>query len=217
MMKEQTIEIKKTARYYTLGTLSENTKTVWFVCHGYGQLANYFLRNFKSLENEKTFVISPEGFHRYYLDGFSGRVGASWMTKEGRLNDIADYVAYLDQLYHNVFNLVNRNNVTVNVLGFSQGGATATRWTCQGISKIDNLILWAAVYPPDLNFEADTQTLNSLNFKLVIGDDDKFISESALLEHINLLDKKRINYELIRYNGTHNIDSDTLEGLNQAL
>ena len=99
MMKEQTIETKKTARYYTLGTLSENTKTVWFVCHGYGQLANYFLRNFKLLENEKTFVISPEGFHRYYLNGFSGRVGASWMTKEDRLNDIADYVAYLDQLY----------------------------------------------------------------------------------------------------------------------
>ena len=214
MMKEQTIETKKTARYYTLGTLSENTKTVWFVCHGYGQLANYFLRNFKLLENEKTFVISPEGFHRYYLNGFSGRVGASWMTKEDRLNDIADYVAYLDQLYDKVFNQVDRNNITVNVLGFSQGGATAIRWTCQGISKIDNLILWAAVYPPDLNFEADTQTLNSLNFKLVIGDDDEFISESALLEHANLLDEKGINYEIIRYNGTHNIDSDTLAGLN---
>jgi len=126
-MKEQTIETKKTARYYTLGALSEKTRTVWFVCHGYGQLANYFLRNFKSLENEKTFIISPEGFHRYYLNGFSGRVGASWMTKEDRLNDIADYVAYLDQLYHKVFSSVNRNNLKVNLLGFSQGGATATR------------------------------------------------------------------------------------------
>lgn len=216
-MKEQTIESKKTARYYTLGKLSKNTKTVWFICHGYGQLANYFLRNFKSIEDEHTFVISPEGFHRYYLNGFSGRVGASWMTKEDRSNDIADYVAYLDQLYDKVFNQVDRNNITVNVLGFSQGGATATRWTCQGISKIDNLILWAAVYPPDLNFEAHSQTLNSLNFRIVIGDDDEFISESELLEHTNLLDEKGINYEIIRYNGTHKINSDTLASLNQAL
>ena len=103
------------------------------------------------------------------------------------------------------------------IAGFSQGGATATRWTCQGISKIDNLILWAAVYPPDLNFEAHSQTLNSLNFRIVIGDDDEFISESELLEHTNLLDEKGINYEIIRYNGTHKINSDTLSSLNQAL
>ena len=139
------------------------------------------------------------------------------MTKEDRLNDIADYVAYLDQLYHKVFSSVNRNNLKVNLLGFSQGGATATRWACQGISKIDNLILWAAVYPPDINFDLDVSTLNNLNFKLVIGNDDEFISENAILENVNLLDQKGINFELIRYGGTHKIDKETLIDLSKTI
>ncbi|MBL4625299.1 MAG: hypothetical protein JKY42_09205 [Flavobacteriales bacterium] len=209
-MEENTLTVSKRARYYTLGKLTNKTKSVWIVCHGYGQLSSYFLRNFRVLENKETYIIAPEGFHRYYLNGLSGRVGASWMTKEDRLSDISDYVNYLDQLYESVFTQIERKNVTVNVLGFSQGGATATRWVCQGTSIIDNLVLWAAVYPPDLNFEVDTNTLNRLNFKLIIGDDDEFISEETIKKHIKLLTEKGINHELIRYAGKHKIEPQTL-------
>jgi predicted esterase len=210
-MEEHAIRILKTGRFYTLGLLNDQTKSIWIVCHGYGQLANYFLRNFKTLENNETYIIAPEGFHRYYLNGVSGRVGASWMTKEDRLSDINDYVNYLDQLYESIFSQTDNKNIEVNVLGFSQGGATATRWVCQGNSRVDNLILWAAVYPPDLNFEVDTTTLNELNLKLVIGDNDEFISEETVTTHIDLLTEKGINHELIRYAGKHKIESDILK------
>ncbi|MBL4653973.1 MAG: hypothetical protein JKY53_14090, partial [Flavobacteriales bacterium] len=133
-MEEHSIQITKTGRYFSLGSLSKKTTSVWIVCHGYGQLANYFLRNFNVLEDENTYIVAPEGFHRYYLNGFSGRVGASWMTKEDRLSDIDDYVNYLDRVYKSIFSKIDRKNATVNVLGFSQGGATTTSWACQGKS-----------------------------------------------------------------------------------
>ena len=46
-MQKHEIEITKTARYFTLGELNENTKTVWFVLHGYAQTAEDFLESLK--------------------------------------------------------------------------------------------------------------------------------------------------------------------------
>jgi len=51
----------------------------------------------------------------------------------------------------------------------------------------------------------------------VIGNDDEFISENAILENVNLLDQKGINYELIRYGGTHKIDKETLIDLSKTI
>ncbi len=203
-MEQHTITSRKTARFFTLGNLTKETENVWIICHGYGQLANYFLRNFSSLANNKTAIIAPEGFHRYYLNGFSGRVGASWMTKEDRLNDISDYVYYLDQVASLALESCG-NKTNVNVIGFSQGGATATRWTCMGKTTINKLILWAAVYPPDSNFDANTKILNSCDFRLVIGNQDEFVSEESISKHVAELDQLRIKYKLIRYEGGHKI------------
>ncbi len=81
-MKEHHLIIPKTARYFQNGELNQSTSEVWIVCHGYGQLANFFLRKFDLLNSNTTCIIAPEGLHRYYLEGSAGRVGASWMTKE---------------------------------------------------------------------------------------------------------------------------------------
>ncbi|MCZ8216519.1 MAG: phospholipase, partial [Cyclobacteriaceae bacterium] len=86
-MNTHTISFQFKARYQTLGKLDANTRKVWFVLHGYGQLAEYFLRKFKSLEAQEIFVIAPEGLSRFYMEdvtrrsqGGSQRVGATWMT-----------------------------------------------------------------------------------------------------------------------------------------
>jgi hypothetical protein len=77
------------ARYSRLGEINDDTEQVWFVIHGYGQLAHYFIRKFALLENKNTCIIAPEGLSRFYVNelkegGFrnSDRVGATWMTKE---------------------------------------------------------------------------------------------------------------------------------------
>ena len=45
-MTEHQFATTRTARYYQLGALSAATRRVWFVAHGYRQLARYFLRHF---------------------------------------------------------------------------------------------------------------------------------------------------------------------------
>src|SRR5688572_11691490 len=47
-------------RYYTLGDLTLSTNSIWFVLHGYGQLASYFIRKFDTLKDNNIFVIAPD-------------------------------------------------------------------------------------------------------------------------------------------------------------
>ena len=43
MSQSHSISTQKTARVFTYGTLSEKTKLVWIVAHGYGFLAEFFI------------------------------------------------------------------------------------------------------------------------------------------------------------------------------
>jgi predicted esterase len=201
------ISIPYKARYFTHGNFSEKTKNIWFVCHGYGQLAEYFIRKFHVLNPQENFVIAPEGLHRFYLNGHNGRVGASWMTKEDRLMDIENYVHYLDAIYKET---IKFTTAKIILLGFSQGAATASRWAAFGNSKFDKLILWAGVFPPDLPFEDCLVKINNLNPLLVVGTKDEFISAEELNEKTKWLDKEKINYKLIQFEGRHDIDNNVL-------
>mgnify|MGYP005635791035 FL=1 len=74
---EYKISVSKTARYYLLEP--EKIKSVLLVVHGYRQLAESFIKKFEPLLNEGVMVIAPEGLHRFYIEGYTGDVGASWM------------------------------------------------------------------------------------------------------------------------------------------
>lgn len=216
-MKENHITVSKKARYFTSGNYNDKTQNVWIVCHGYGQLANYFLKKFDCLNNEQTFIIAPEGFHRFYTNGFNGRVGASWMTKEDRLNDIDDYVNFLNLLYDDIIKRFSVNSITINVLGFSQGAATVCRWIQRGYAKIDNLILWAAVFPPDVTFEIFNTEIISKKQYIVCGDKDEFISTEDIEKQKKLLDENGIEYKLLTFNGKHEINTETLVELDNMI
>ena len=71
MAEEKHLVIPKTARYFLHGTPSEKTKEIWFIIHGYGQLAQYFIRHFSHFDPETTLVAAPEGLSRFYLEGTS--------------------------------------------------------------------------------------------------------------------------------------------------
>lgn len=201
------ITIPYKARYFTHGTISNNTRNIWFICHGYGQLAEYFIKKFHVLNPEENFVIVPEGLHRFYLNGHSGRVGASWMTKEDRLTDIENYIHYLDNIYNAT---IKNTKAKIILLGFSQGAATASRWAAMGNSKIDKLILWAGVFPPDLPFEICLSKINNLEPLLVMGNNDEFISEDELNEKTRWLNEQKINYQILKFKGKHDIYGNVL-------
>jgi predicted esterase len=180
------------------------------VCHGYGQLANYFIGNFEVLQNEQTIVVAPEGLHRFYWEKFSGRVVASWMTKEDREDDIKDYINYLNHVYKEVLDSVKDQNVKIHVLGFSQGTATVCRWLASGNVRVDNLILWAGFFPEDMNFKINKNAFDSVKITLAIGDDDEFINDVKVKEQEMLLNKNDISYDLLRFSGKHIIPAKPL-------
>lgn len=216
-MQQKNIIIPKTARYFLLNELTDQTEHVWFVCHGYAQLANYFINNFDELDMNKNLIIAPEGLHRFYWKGFSERVVASWMTKEDRENDILDYVNYLNVVYAEVISSLKNKKVKINVLGFSQGTATVCRWLASNKVKVDNLILWAGAFPSDMNFEKNKEVFNKLKTFVVVGNADEFINDDEVAKHSDLLKKNEIAFELIRFQGKHEINKQTLNELQKRL
>ncbi len=212
-MQEHHLTVPCTARFFTLGHPSASVKQVWFLCHGYGQLAATLLEEFRVLDNGDRYLVAPEGLSRYYTNHRAKAVGASWMTREDRLSEIADYVRYLDHLYEHVFATVRRSDVGVYVLGFSQGAATAARWISLGQAVADRLILWGELLPPDLDLEAAWGKLEDARLTFVVGSQDRYLDPDGLLTMEERLFDHEIPYETIAYDGGHWIDRDILNSL----
>lgn len=203
---EQHIEYKRTGRYYTFGNPNTATNVI-VALHGYGQLPAYFIRKFNSLNPENYLVICPEGPHRFYNAGTSGRVGASWMTKEDRLNDITDYIRFLNEIWE----LINVKYTFefATLIGFSQGGATASRWLAKGNATFDKFILWAAVFPPDMEESYTSHFKKTSNF-FVIGDQDEYSSIEKAKEHVNSINERGVHFDFVTFNGTHTLNTEAL-------
>jgi predicted esterase len=135
------------------------------------------------------------------------------MTKEDRLLEIEDYVAYLDALYYQTFDEVDRLLVKVRVLGFSQGATTACRWLSRGTASADQLILWAGSLPHDLIWETDAPLLRRLQPVLVVGDQDEFVTPELLQNQQKILDQHNVPYQLITFEGKHRLNTDILKQL----
>ncbi|MET4073399.1 phospholipase [Hymenobacter sp. UYCo722] len=211
---EHHLTVARTARYQQLGELSNRTRRVWFVCHGYGQLAKYFVRHFAFLtENQAdTVVIAPEGLSRFYLQGNGGRVGASWMTRDDRLAEIDDHIGFLNQLAALVLAKCPAE-VEITVLGFSQGTATVGRWLTRAIFRPVHLILWAGGFPNDIAADAARKLLASLRLSLVIGTADEYISVAEATEQQQQLVQLGAAPNLVVFEGRHELSRAVLESL----
>lgn len=197
------LQVTKNARYNRLG--KPEARHLIYVLHGYAQLSTYFIQKFEDIANLGYCVIAPEGLHRFYLKGASGRVGASWMTKEDRESDIQDNMAYLNQLHLEISS--NQHYETVTVLGFSQGGATAARWLGSSPFTFTKLILWACIFPPDMEKDLKIKQPNLKTF-FVIGDQDEFFQGKEQDDMRNYYSE--MNFSVILYRGSHQIISRTL-------
>ncbi|MBA4144261.1 MAG: hypothetical protein DI538_08600 [Azospira oryzae] len=217
-MTQNELDFSFKARYSRLGEINDDTEQVWFVIHGYGQLAHYFIRKFALLENKNTCIIAPEGLSRFYVNelkegGFrnSDRVGATWMTKENRQMDIDNYLTYLDALYEK--EIGKRKIKSITLLGFSQGAATVSRWAVNGRIHFDRLILWAGVFPTDMDFDRGKELLQAKEMIQVYGTNDPFINPERLNELESFNTKLNIRPRRVVFDGKHEIDEATLRNL----
>lgn len=196
---------RKTASYTTYGDPKTATRII-FALHGYGQLSRFFIEKFQALSNDY-FIIAPEGLHRFYLKGSSGRVGASWMTKEQRSDDIQDYIQYLDGLWKEVS--ANYSFETKILLGFSQGGATASRWQQFGTFNASTVILWGAVFPTDHGQDWKSTFKLTTNY-FVVGNEDPYYDTEKIEAQTQFFEEKSVNFTTVIFNGKHEIDQPTL-------
>lgn len=217
MEKITTLQISTT--YETLGELTEKTENIWLVCHGYGQLAKFFIRRFDILDLEKSYVIAPQGLSKFYIDGNYGKVGASWLTKENREMDLQNALTYLRFIYENevVKSLQNHkkdsNKLKINLLGFSQGAAMISRWAVACQILFDKLVIWGGRFPDEIQKEQLNFVKESAEIILVIGDKDEFYQQIYIDEETTKLTKLIKTPQLIIFDGTHEVRRDVLEKL----
>jgi len=199
-----------------LGELTAKTRYVWIVCHGYGQLARYFIRKFEALKAPDTVILAPEGLSRFYLEGFSGKVGATWMTRENRLVEIENYTSYLNSIYEHIAARVQPETKVI-VLGFSQGTATVCRWVLHQDLAIHHLVLWAGEFPPDIDKSMAAARLKDLRTSYVFGTGDPFITEERIRTQMERLKELSHSPGVLEFQGGHDIQAETLERLRMLI
>jgi len=207
---QHTLRVDRTARVTTLGTPS-TAATWWVVLHGYGQLASDFASPFENLVTPDRAVVAPEALSRFYVDGLDTHeeVGASWMTRAAREEEIADYVAYLDRVVEHL--RTDDSSPSIRVLGFSQGAATASRWVGLGDTTVDRLVLWGGAPASDLDLNTHSKALRQMNLTLVSGTDDPYVTperRAAVERHLAAHD---IPATVHTFEGGHRLDAENLQ------
>lgn len=214
--REHHIQVARTARYHTLGDPGSDVREVWFVCHGYRQLAGRFIQRFSGIADGSRMIVAPEGLSRFYVNpeerahGPEDLVGATWMTREDRESEIQDYVRYLDQVHDAVMSELGGTARSVVVLGFSQGSHTVSRWVTLGNVRPAGLILWGAYPPPDLPQAEAAQRLGSTRLLLVAGTSDRYWTEQSRTGEEARLESLGVSYRTRTFEGGHEIDRKVL-------
>lgn len=206
-----------------LGPEPSAARELWYVLHGYGQLAAPFIEDFRAIDDGTRLIVAPEALSRYYEGDVQARmhkeakVGASWMTREDRDAEISDYVAYLDTVHDSISARLtagkNIPDIPVTVIGFSQGGATATRWVASGRVNAARLVVWGSQVPPEIDLANAGTKLRRAETILVIGSTDIFATPKIVERERARLDAASFPYRFLSFKGGHRIDDDTLRGL----
>ena len=172
----------RTARYMSLGEPSPAIQHVWFCLHGEAQPLAEFTAHLVNLDTPERLLILPEALSRYSLPltepGAAANTAACWFTPDSIEADLADHAAYLDALAAQVLAQCP-TGVQVTVFGCGHGAAAAASWLAAGRTAYDRLILYASVFPPELNRQATLALLPKQPVTLVATTTDSFTPEAT--------------------------------------
>ena len=191
-----------------------NVRELWIVLHGYGQLASRFVGGFGAIDDGSRLLVAPEALSRFYdartplASHAAAEVGASWMTREDRADEIEDQAHWLEQVLETYRARVGVG-VPVTVLGFSQGAAAASRWVARGGVAPAHLICWGASLPPELDLTAGAP-LGRTRCTVVVGERDVFVTAELIASERARLDAAGFAYAFERFAGGHRLDDATL-------
>ncbi len=210
----QSISYSAEAPYYTVGSLNEDTQVIWITCHGIGQRAQYFVRKFEGLLQPHHFLIAPQGLSRFYMHDKFERVGASWMTRDYREIEIANQGRYLDAIILKELGIRPWERYEINLLGFSQGVATITRWALSRPIPFKRLVLWAGGFPHEIHTDFSASLPLDTEVWSLIGDEDPYINGDKIQaeqDRLNSLFGKLMRHHV--FQGAHEIKPAVLREL----
>ncbi|MFP5354756.1 MAG: alpha/beta hydrolase [Gemmatimonadota bacterium] len=213
MNHEHRLTVSRSARVQVLGDL-DGAREVWIVVHGFGQLAADFIAPFKPIAGADRAIVAPEALNRFYKEREGATrsaerpVGATWMTREDREAEIADYVAYLDAVADRF-----ARGRALTVLGFSQGVATLMRWVTLGSTRAARVIAWGGEIPADVDLTAHRGRFAASGLDVVMGSVDEYHSWIDLDGMKRRLETASIPYRVHIFEGGHRLDRAMLRSL----
>lgn len=210
------LTVPRTARFLTFGAAPDQTRHLWIALHGYAMLARSFARLLVPLAGEQVRVVAPEALNRFYLETErNGRhgdlIGATWLTREDRDQDLADSLKYLE-LLHAAERAAIPAETEVHVLGFSQGAVMAARWVAAGGIAPQQLVLWGIV-PPEETYAGLAERMRGREVTLIAGDRDQFAPPGSLEALADTLARHGVRARVERFDGGHSLSKAVLRRL----
>ncbi len=205
----ESIVVDRHARIGIVGDRATATEA-WVILHGYGMLAQGILHWFRAAARPGRVLIAPEALSRFYTESRGIRhVGASWMTREVREDDLDDLMRYLDRVERDFVGARTR----VEVHGFSQGGAAAARWVARGDRVVDRLVCWGSTSPLDVEPQQLLASIGEGWLHYVVGRRDTRISAADVGADADRLRAAGLPVRVHEFDGGHRVDDGMLAAL----
>ena len=205
-VKSHTLEVTRTARWFHIGESPKNSNEIIVVLHGYGQHPSYMLNSLQSLEAPGRCICAPEGLSKFYIRGTNGRVGASWMTRDNRQQEIKDQIAYLTFWLKS---LEIAETTPVTLIGFSQGVATAARWSAH-CAEFDTLIFTSGQLPPEWGASPPNLGDRLKEIHIIRPKNDEYYTQDAFKVDVNVLNQFGFHVNRHEPEGTHTLNPKLL-------
>jgi predicted esterase len=221
-IRTESLEVRRTALVAMLGPQGpalSGVRELWYVLHGYAMRAVPFLEGFRAIADGTRLLVAPEALSRFYDGTLSPRahenapVVASWMTRDERDSEIADYLAYLDTVHATITSRLGGARLTVTVFGFSQGGATAARWVASGHCPAARLVLWGSAMAPELDIATPGSPLRRPETVFVVGSSDGYITPKIVAGEAERLRAAQFPFRQLSFDGGHRLDDGVLRQL----
>lgn len=208
---EKEITYQALNSYSTLNTFTEQTKHVWFVCHGMGYLSRYFLRYFKTLNTKENYIIAPQAPSKYYIQP-KMHVGANWLTRDNTSQGMASILNYFDAIF-NAEQTISDNKLIV--FGYSQGVSVAMRYIAKRKIQCKHLVMHSGGIPKELTAKDFEYLDSNTKVTLIYGTKDEYLDASRIEEETTRAKELFGNrVEILPFEGKHEVNVGFIEKLN---
>ena len=205
------IQISHTVYYSVQVPEQKGPHPLLIVLHGFGQVADQFIRVFEPLATKGILVAAPQAPHQLYTNLKERQVGFSWLTKYERDQSVSDFVAYMEQFYELLQEAFEVDSGGVFMLGFSQGVSMAYRTWAHSSLPVRGLIACGGDLPPDIAEQLDA--LPPIPILLVHGRQDEGVLPEKAEQAREQLRVHGLEPELFEFEGGHVVPSGVLPKL----